>query len=244
MRILDDIHSWNVEPRLAIELQKILACKLNPGRLPSGVSHVAGVDVSVADERMASSIVVYSIVDKRLIECVSELMPVGFPYVPGLLSFREGPAILSALRRVKSRVDIVMLDGHGIAHPRGLGIAAHIGLWIDVPTVGVAKSILVGRYGWLGHSRGSKAQLLHNGTKIGYALRTRDNVKPVFVSCGNRVGLEGALRITCKCCDGYRLPEPVRLAHTAAALARQSVPDIEIVVAINRVLEKRHIPSR
>lgn len=138
---------------------------------------------------------------------------VRFPYIPGYLAFREAPAILKALSRVKTRIDLLMIDGHGIAHPRRMGIASHIGVIKDIPTIGVAKSLLVGKFEEPGYKRGSYSLLKDGDEVIGVTLRTRDGVKPVFVSIGHRVSLDSAITITLKSTKGYRIPEPTRIAH-------------------------------
>ena len=152
-------------------------------------------------------------------------MPLTMPYVPGLLSFRELPLVLTAWDRLRQKPDLVLVDGHGIAHPRGLGIASHLGLAIDRPTIGCAKSILVGRHEPLAPARGSMAPLVHHGETVGYAVRTKDKVNPVFVSCGHRVSQETAVRWVLECARGYRLPEPTRQAHLASnQLRREGEP--------------------
>ena len=151
-------------------------------------------------------------------ESVAE-RPLAFPYVPGLLSFREAPAILEALGGLAREPQIVFVDGQGIAHPRRLGIAAHLGLLLPkVPTVGVAKSILVGRHEPVGPAPGDRAPLVDRGEVVGYALCTRPQTKPVYISVGNDIGLEAAVEWTLRCCRGYKLPEPTRRAHQLASL--------------------------
>jgi deoxyribonuclease V len=150
----------------------------------------------------------WSIVEKQ--EAIRESP---FPYVPGLLSFREGPALLDALARVEAPVDAVMFDGQGIAHPRRLGIASHLGLWLDVPTVGCAKSLLTGKYKEPGPKRGDLAPLQDKGDVVGSIVRTRDRVKPVFVSAGHKFDQASAVRLVLEGARGYRLPEPTRQAH-------------------------------
>jgi len=144
-------------------------------------------------------------------------MRVSFPYVPGLLSFREIPLILAACEGIESTPDLFIADAQGIAHPRRMGLASHLGLCLGIPTVGCAKSILCGRYGDLGDERGERAPLIDGGEVVGMALRTRCGVKPVYVSVGHKVDLDEACRWVLDCCRGYRLPEPTRLAHRAAS---------------------------
>jgi deoxyribonuclease V len=136
-----------------------------------------------------------------------------FPYRPGLLSFREAPALLEAFAKVGSEPDAMMLDGQGIAHPRRLGLASHMGLWLQRPCLGCAKSCLTGKYKELGRAAGSVAPLTDRGEVIGSVVRTKDNVQTVFVSAGHRIDLAGAVRLVLTACKGYRIPEPTRQAH-------------------------------
>jgi deoxyribonuclease V len=142
--------------------------------------------------------------------------PLTWPYVPSFLSFREAPLVLEALSLLRNEPDIVMIDGQGIAHPRRLGLASHVGLFVDAPTIGCAKSLLCGEYGDLGSVKGESCHIVHKGEVVGAAVRTRSGVKPVFVSVGNKFNLAGAVEWVLHCCSGYRLPEPTRLAHLAA----------------------------
>ena len=142
----------------------------------------------------------------------------GFPYVPGLLSFRESPLVLGALERLVTTPDIILADGQGLAHPRRFGLACHLGLLTDTPTIGCAKSILRGRPEWtLPSSAGSHVPLMDKGDVVGAAVRTRESVSPIYVSIGHKVSLESAVSWVLACCKGYRMPEPTRLAHLAAA---------------------------
>ncbi len=135
------------------------------------------------------------------------------PYIPGLLSFRETPAIIEALKKINKEPDVILIDGQGIAHPRSFGIASHIGVIYDKPAIGVAKSKLIGEFNSIGDRKGEYSFLIYKNKIIGAALRTKNNVKPIFVSIGNKITLEKAIEITLKFCTKYRLPEPVRLAH-------------------------------
>jgi deoxyribonuclease V len=142
--------------------------------------------------------------------------PAGFPYVPGLLAFREGPVILEALKQLRTTPELLIFDGHGLAHPRRLGIASHIGVLVNLPAVGCAKSRLCGQHDEPGHKSGTHVPLLDRGEVIGAVLRTRQNVKPVYVSIGHRVDLATSIQYVLDCCRGYRLPEPTRRAHRVA----------------------------
>jgi len=183
------------------------------------------MDISSADERgMAKgAVVVLRLPELTVVESTVAEERVEFPYVPGFLSFREAPLLLAAWERLTLTPDLVVVDAQGIAHPRRLGLASHLGLFLDVPTIGCAKSILCGRHGDLGEDPGASAFLLDKGEVIGAALRTKRGTKPVYVSIGHKVDLKAALRWVMACCHGYRLPEPTRLAHLAAA-GRLAVP--------------------
>ena len=179
---------------------------------------VAGVDISSNNSQGTArgAVVVLSYPELNIVEIkTAEAKPV-IPYIPGLLSFRECPVILAACEKLYNTPDLVLVDGQGIAHPRRLGLASHLGLFLDVPTIGCAKSILCGRHEPVGEEVGSHAELVDNGEVIGAALRTRVGTKPIYVSVGHKIDLARALYWVMKSCHGYRLPEPTRLAHLAA----------------------------
>jgi deoxyribonuclease V len=157
-------------------------------------------------------VVVFSLEDLKILDEVVAVLPARFPYVTGLLAFREGPVILEALRRLKISPDVLMFDGQGIAHPRRFGLASHIGLLTDTPAIGCAKTPLIGEYLEPQRAKGSTANLTDAGETIGAVIRTRAGVKPVFVSIGHRMDLDSCIRIVLKSCRGYRLPEPLRRA--------------------------------
>ncbi len=212
------LHEWQVSPTQARALQLGLADRISRNNEVGDPRLIAGVDISAADGRgiARGAVVVLRYPGMELVETrVVEGRP-GFPYVPGLLSFRESPLILAACRELELTPDLFIVDGQGIAHPRRLGIASHLGLLLDTPTIGCAKSILRGRHEPLDREAGSVAPLVEDGEVIGAALRTRDGVAPVYVSIGHRVDLEAAVFWVKACCRGYRLPEPARLAHLAA----------------------------
>lgn len=182
---------------------------------------VAGVDISVGargSNRGRAAVVVLAYPSLETVEQAVEHAPVTFPYVPGLLSFRELPLILPAFARLRTRPDLVVVDGQGIAHPRRFGIAAHLGLLLDLPAIGCAKSRLTGvPAAPLAEERGARVPLLDRGEVVGYLLRSRERVKPLWVSAGHRIGNEAAADWVLRLCTRYRLPEPTRLAHQAAA---------------------------
>src|SRR2546426_7331452 len=212
--VLDE---WNLQPEEAIALQRKLAAKvIRTDQLPGEVRLVAGVDMALNEEKnMAhAAVVLLSYPQMEVLERHVYEEPIRMPYIPGLLSFREIPCILGAFALLSQQPDLVMVDGQGIAHPRYLGIASHLGLWLDLPTIGCAKSILRGHYNEkaLGEEAGAWVPLIFKGETVGAAVRTRSHVKPMFISLGHRISLETSLHYVLACCKGYRLPEPTRLA--------------------------------
>jgi deoxyribonuclease V len=179
---------------------------------------IAGADVSYEKDssQMYAAVVVLDAASLEPLEVSFALGHAHFPYLPGYLSFREAPAVLEAYRGLTCRPDVLLLDGQGIAHPRRFGLASHLGVLLELPTVGVAKSRLVGKHAPLGRRRGSRVPLIHNGRRVGEVVRTRDGVRPVYVSPGHRIGFERAVRLVLDACRGLRLPEPTRLAHIGA----------------------------
>ena len=214
-----DIHRWDVSVAEAKRIQLGLADRVvRKGHLDA-VELIAGVDISgVNSEGMSrGAIVVLRYPSMAVVERRTVLMKIEFPYVPGLLSFREIPLILAACRQLSTTPDLFIADAQGIAHPRRLGLASHLGLVLGVPTIGCAKSILCGQHGDLGDEPGDCVSLLDGDEVVGSALRTKRRVKPVYVSIGHRIDLDEACRWVLACCRGYRLPEPTRLAHQSAS---------------------------
>ena len=209
------LHDWNLSPCEAMRLQDRLRRQLITSPIRPRPTLVAGVDASYTrgGDRIFAGVVVLRLPDLETVEEVSAVRPIEYPYVPGLLSFREAPAVLDAFRKLRVRPDAVIFDGHGRSHMRGMGLAAHVGLWLDLPTVGCAKSRLVGDAGEPGPEPGDRAPLRYNGRIVGSVLRTRRNVKPVFVSSGHRAYLPDAVGLVLRCCIGCRLPETTRRAH-------------------------------
>ena len=219
------LHPWDVTAVEAVELQRRLTGDvITSGDLGDAdgqvVRTVAGVDLSPPDGEtglVRGAAVVLSYPDLEVIEVETAEDVPGFPYVPGLLSFRESPVLIQALAKLRAPPDLLLVDGQGLAHPRRFGLACHLGLLADVPTVGVGKSRLVGTHGPVGEARGEWAPLVHRGEEIGAAVRTRTGVSPVFVSVGHRLSLRSAIAWVLACGGRYRVPEPTRLAHHAAA---------------------------
>lgn len=176
------------------------------------VSRVAGLDCAFGGDRVFAAVVAWDVEHRRVIERRALSRPLQFPYVPGLLSFREAPALLAVLRRLRTPVDALLCDGQGIAHPRRFGLACHLGVLLGLPAVGCAKSRLIGDWVEPGRDRGERSPLMLGAERIGTVLRTRTGVKPLFVSPGHLCDFEGAEDLVLRCGDGLRLPEPVRLA--------------------------------
>ena len=216
------LHEWDISPTDAVALQRELAGQLRIDRsLPeSAVQSIAGVDLSPPDAqtgRVRGAVVVvawpsFDVIEVSMAEGVAD-----FPYVPGLLSFREAPILLEALSGLQGTPDLVLVDGQGTAHPRRFGIACHLGLAVDVPIVGCAKSRLVGAHEEPGEAKGEWTRLMHRGDVIGAVVRTRTGVRPIYVSPGNNIDLESSVRWALACSPRYRIPVPTRLAHRAAA---------------------------
>jgi deoxyribonuclease V len=206
-------HEWDITPAEAIRVQKELAPLVRQSELVGEVRHIAGCDCAfTADGRIIAVAVLFQADTREPIAREAVVQPATFPYVPGLLSFREAPAILAAIGKLRPRPDLVLCDGQGIAHPRGLGLASHVGLWLDLPTIGVAKSRLCGEHRQPGRRKGCKTQLKLDGQVVGAVLRTRDDVKPLYISPGHKITLDQSVRWTLRTTDRYRLPEPTRQA--------------------------------
>jgi deoxyribonuclease V len=218
------LHEWNLSPSQAIELQKQLAYEIvREDVFAAPVKTVAGIDlgIDVKNDVCRAVVVVLSFPELELVESAEAILPIQFPYVPGLLSFRETPVAIVALEKLNVAPDLILCDGQGLAHPRRFGIACHIGLITDIPSIGVAKSLLVGKYGSLGLTRGSVAPLLYRNEEVGVALRTKDNVQPVYVSVGHKISLETAANFVLQCAPKYRLPETTRLADKMASYRKK-----------------------
>lgn len=220
-------HAWDVTPAEARQIQERLRCRVVTRDALGKVTRVAGTDVAFEDNGRTTrgAVVVLSYPDLTPIEHAIARCPTRFPYVPGLLSFREIPVLLEAMAELKMRPDLVLCDGQGIAHPRRFGLACHLGVLTDLPTIGVAKSRLIGKYGEVPEEKGRWVPLTDDDQVIGAVVRTRRGVRPVFVSPGHRVGLETAIRFTLGCVTRYRLPETTRLADRLAGKKRARGPE-------------------
>jgi deoxyribonuclease V len=215
---LKPLHSWKLAPREAVALQKALAQNVEISGEVLSVRLIGGADISVPrGSRIArAAVVVLSYPELEVVEIASCEAEPAFPYIPGLLSFREAPLIIDLFGKLSHRPELLIVDGQGIAHPRRIGIASHLGLWLDIPTIGCAKSRLCGEHAAVGDEAGSAVELMHNGEVIGTVLRSRVGSRPLYISVGHKISLENAVRWIKACTRGYRLPEPSRLAHLAA----------------------------
>lgn len=211
-------HSWNLDPQTAIELQKKLAAQiitstpLNTAR----IKLVAGVDVSVKNGISRAAVAVLSFPELSLVEVATAQIPTPFPYIPGLLSFREGEVILDAHQKLQNQPDVYIFDGMGIMHPRRLGIASHMGLWLNRPTIGCGKTHFVGSYAEPAPERGAYEAVKYHREIVGVVLRTKNHVKPIYISVGHLATLDTARELVLQCTTKYRLPEPIRAAHNTA----------------------------
>ena len=211
------LHNWDLTPEEAVRVQADLRQRLVLTWDGRPITIIGGVDVSSKPETARAAIVVMRFPELKPIEGVIADAPLIFPYIPGLLSFREGPAVLLAWSKLQNKPDLLMFDGQGIAHPRGIGIASQMGLWLERPTIGVAKSRLYGRHAEVGPQRGDRADLLDkSGNIIGTVLRTREKTNPLYISPGHLIDVQHATQFVLDCCIGYRLPELTRWAHKVA----------------------------
>jgi len=225
-----NLHDWAVSPRDAIALQRQLSKQVALAPLAGPVRTVAGADLAINEPQGTgiAGVVVYRVDHARgptvrleEIERAWAAGPLNFPYIPGLLSFREAPLLLRAFERLRADVDLILCDGQGIAHPRGLGIASHLGLLLDRPAIGCAKSCLIGRSTPPSMAAGSHSPLTHGGRVIGAVVRSRAKVRPLFVSPGHRITLKEAVSWALACCDGYRIPKPTREADQYVAALKK-----------------------
>jgi deoxyribonuclease V len=208
-----NLHSWEVSPQEAIKIQKDLKSNISLKKSFSKIDKVAGADVSYYKNKMIAGIVILKFPQLEIIEKKSLVSSVNFPYISGLLTFREGPSLLGVFKKIKTTPDVILFDGQGIAHPRRMGLATHLGLFLNKPTIGCAKSRLSGKYTSVGEEKGDYALLKEDEEILGAVLRTRKRVKPIFVSPGYKIDLPNSIEIVLKCIVKYRLPLPVREAH-------------------------------
>lgn len=218
------LHPWRVTPRQAVEIQRRLAAGVRRSGGKRVFRTVAGIDVSYnrQDPILHAAVVVLRRDTLEILEVAGASGPVTFPYIPGLLSFREIPIVLKAWRRLETAPDSILCDGQGLAHPRRFGLACHLGMILDLPSVGCAKTRLLGSFEEVGLPRGSRSPLWDRGEVVGAVVRTRDGITPVFVSIGHKIGLDQAVELVLSTSGRYRLPEPVRQAHVQVNELRRS----------------------
>lgn len=227
MMQVQKLHRWDVTPKEAIEIQRQLSSRPIVEKLQNPLHYVAGCDISFdkGSDVVYAGIVVLEVPALIAVTQATTITRVKFPYIPGLLSFRESPGLLEAWEKLTVQPDLVMIDGQGYAHPRRFGIASHFGVLVDLPTVGCAKTLLVGKFEEPDSKAGSSSPLIDREEIVGAALRTQDGVSPVFVSIGHRINLESAIDVVMRCTRDYRIPEPTRQAHLLVnALRRGEEP--------------------
>jgi len=224
MRVPPVPHRWTVTPKRAVAIQRELSKRVVRSGTLRRLRLVAGADMAFMREQnqCVAGVVVWDVEAETTVEQHVVRRKIRFPYVPGLLSFREAPAVLAAIRKLRCVPDTFIFDGQGFAHPRRFGLACHVGVLIDRPSIGCAKSLLIGAYEEPADERGATSRLEYRGEHIGFVLRTRAHIKPVFVSIGHRVSASNAVKAVLACCTRYRLPEPTRLADQLVSRARTS----------------------
>nr|WP_293835913.1 deoxyribonuclease V [uncultured Arsenicibacter sp.] len=221
------LHDWNLTPAEAVALQQTLRHRVRIEQPAGSFTTIAGCDISFNkfEETVYAGIVVLRLDTLETIEESGVVSTATFPYIPGLLSFREIPALLEAWANLETDPDVVMFDGHGTAHPRRIGIASHGGLWLNKPTFGCGKSVLVGKFDPPAPERGNWTPMRHYGDVVGAALRTKNKVTPVYVSPGHLIDLQTTIALTLQCDGGYRIPEPTRRAHLLVNNLRKAAKD-------------------
>jgi len=219
-----ELHPWNITSEEAIKIQKLLRDKVVLKRFDRKIKYIAGLDVSYekGTQSVWAGVVILDFPSLVKIEEQWSKKNINFPYIPGLLSFREIPALIDALKKIELEPDLIFCDGQGIAHPRGLGLASHVGVLLQKPTIGCAKSRLVGEHSPVGECRGDYVHLKYQGKIIGAVIRTRSGTRPMFISPGYGVMLNDCIRFVIQTCSGYRIPEPTRQAHLFVNLLRCS----------------------
>jgi deoxyribonuclease V len=231
-----ELHRWDVTYREAAAIQEELRGKLilRDDGLSDPVRTVAGADISYdrGSDLFFAAVVLMKYPELTVLEEASVSARVSFPYIPGLLTFREGPPLIAAFAKLRYSPDVVLFDGQGIAHPRGIGLASHLGLLLDLQAIGCAKTRLVGSHALVGEKRGEWTKLIYQDRQIGAVLRTRERIKPLFVSQGHRICLPRAVALVLSCCRGYRVPEPVRRAHLTVNRLRREQTTGEALMAV------------
>jgi deoxyribonuclease V len=221
--MMKPLHPWKVTPEQAIRIQENLRHRIILKSTFSQIRTIGGGDVSYQKEGdfLFGAMVVLSFPQMETLEVATAVGKISFPYLPGLLTFREGPILIRAFQKLRMRPDLLIFDGQGIAHPRGMGLATHLGIWFNLPSIGCAKTPLLEEFATPGPLKGSFESIQKNGREVGAVLRTKNRVKPVFVSPGHRIDLPTSIRLILESCQGFRLPEPLRRAHHFSRLERE-----------------------
>ncbi|WP_333654307.1 deoxyribonuclease V [Dissulfurispira sp.] len=214
---------WPKDISRAKKIQDVLRKRVKIIPLKKTPEIIAGVDAAFAGDKVIAVATLYEYPELRYMQDAFSTEKIIFPYIPGMLSFREGHAIINAIRKLNIKPDVILFDGQGIAHPKGIGIASHIGVILDIPTIGCAKSRLVGEFRGPGATKGSWAYLYYKGMKVGAVLRTRSSVRPVFVSPGHLIDIDSSIKIVMKCISKYRIPEPLRRADWLSKKHRKNL---------------------
>ncbi len=222
--MMKPLHLWNVTPEQALRIQENLRHRVILKKTFLKLRTIGGGDVSYQKEGnlLFAAMVVLSFPQMETLDVATAHGKISFPYLPGLLTFREGPILIKTFEKLRIRPDILIFDGQGIAHPRGIGLATHLGLWFNLPSIGCAKTPLLGKSATPGPSKGSFELIRENGNEVGAVVRTKDKVKPVFVSPGNQIDLPTSIRVVLESCQGFRIPEPLRKAHHISRQVMQS----------------------
>jgi deoxyribonuclease V len=220
---MEPLHSWKVNAKEAIQIQESLKKRIILNKTFSKLRTIGGGDVAYSKNGnfLFGAIVVLSYPDMGILEIATTEDMVFFPYIPTLLSFREGPILIKIFQNLKIKPDVMIFDGQGIAHPRRMGLASHMGLWFDLPSIGCAKTPLLDEFPSPGPCKGNFGWIRREGKKVGAVLRTKEKVKPLFVSQGHRIDLLTSIQLILESCQGFRIPEPLRKAHQASLLIRR-----------------------
>jgi len=218
-----DLHSWEVSPEEALQIQLRLRNKMSLNNGFDKIERIAGADVGYLKDMAIGGVVIMDFPGLEVVEKTFSYSPIKFPYLPGLLAFREGPPLLRAFKKIKSKVDLILFDGQGIAHPRRMGMATHLGLFLDKATIGCAKSKLIGHYSPPQAKKGSFELLKDEEKVLGAVVRTKDKIRPVFVSPGHKTNLDTSIKIVLECARVSRLPEPLRRAHLLVNRLRKEI---------------------
>ncbi|MCH8010666.1 MAG: deoxyribonuclease V [Candidatus Marinimicrobia bacterium] len=224
--ISSNYHPWDVSPGEAKAIQDRLRLKVVVSHFTSEINYVAGADVSFdkGSNLVYAAIVIMTFPDLNVVERRGLAERVDFPYIPGLLAFREGPPVSHTWDKLQIKPQVILFDAQGYAHPRRFGLASHLGVILDIPSIGCAKSVLVGKYNEPGEKAGEYTELIDKGEVVGAAVRSKDKVNPIFISIGHKVDLNGAIEISLACTRGYRIPEPTRQAHLEVNSLRRGKP--------------------